>query len=407
MKVLEKAKLAKEASRKLAILTDKDRSEALNVMADALERNSKEILEANKKDLDNPEAKHHDRLMLNEQRVKGMADGLRDVAKLKSPVGELVKEWTQKDGLKIKEIRVPLGVVGIIYEARPNVTADVAGLCIKSGNSVVLKGGSDVINSNIAVVKALKEALKNTKVSPDAVQLIEDTNREVVNELLKLRGYIDVIVPRGGAGLIKFVVENSKIPVLETGAGVCHVYVDEFGDLNKAVPIIINAKTQRPTVCNAVDTILVNKKVAKDLVLRLHKEMAQVELRGDEEVRKILPDIKAATEKDWDTEHLGLTLGVRIVPSVDEAINHIETHGTHHSDAIITENKENAKKFTNEVDSACVYVNASTRFSDGGEFGFGAEVGISTQKMHARGPMGLEALTSIKYVVEGSGQVRK
>ncbi len=407
MEVIEKAKLAKEASRKLAILTDKERSEALNAMADSLVKSAKEIILANKKDLDNPEAKHHDRLMLNEQRIKGMADGLRDVAKLKSPVGELVKEWTQKDGLKIREIRVPLGVVGIIYEARPNVTADVAGLCIKSGNSVVLKGGSDAIHSNIAVVKALKEALKKTKVSPEAVQLIEDTNRGVVNELLKLRGYIDVIVPRGGAGLIKFVVENSKIPVLETGAGVCHVYVDEFGDLNKAIPIIINAKTQRPTVCNAIDTILVNKKVAKDLLPKLHKEMAQVELRGDEEARKILPDIKAATEKDWDTEHLGLTLGVRIVPSVDEAINHIETHGTHHSDAIITEDRRNAEKFTKEVDSACVYVNASTRFSDGGEFGFGAEVGISTQKLHARGPMGLEALTSIKYVVEGKGQIRK
>ena len=405
MEAIEKAKLAKDASRKLAILTDKERNEALSAMADALEKHSKEILEGNKKDASSPKAKHIDRLMLNEQRIKGMADGLRDVSKLKSPVGETVKEWVQKDGLKIKEIRVPLGVVGIIYEARPNVTADVAGLCIKSGNSAVLKGGSDAINSNIAIVKILKEALKKTKVSPDAIQLIED--REAVNDLLKARGLVDVIIPRGGAELIKFVVENSRIPVIETGAGVCHVYVDEFGDLNKAVPIIINAKTQRPTVCNAIDTLLVSKKIAKELLPKLHKEMPQVELRGDEEARKILPDIRAATEKDWDTEHLGLTLGVKVVPSIDEAINHIETHGTHHSDAIITENKGHAQKFTKEIDSACVYVNASTRFSDGGEFGFGAEVGISTQKLHARGPMGLEALTSIKYIVEGSGQVRK
>ncbi|HIJ97510.1 TPA: glutamate-5-semialdehyde dehydrogenase [archaeon] len=405
MEAIEKAKLAKDASRKLAILTDKERNEALSAMADALEKHSKEILEGNKKDASSPKAKHIDRLMLNEQRIKGMADGLRDVSKLKSPVGETVKEWVQKDGLKIKEIRVPLGVVGIIYEARPNVTADVAGLCIKSGNSAVLKGGSDAINSNIAIVKILKEALKKTKVSPDSIQLIED--REAVNDLLKARGLVDVIIPRGGAELIKFVVENSRIPVIETGAGVCHVYVDEFGDLNKAVPIIINAKTQRPTVCNAIDTLLVSKKIAKELLPKLHKEMPQVELRGDEEARKILPDIRAATEKDWDTEHLGLTLGVKVVPSIDEAINHIETHGTHHSDAIITENKGHAQKFTKEIDSACVYVNASTRFSDGGEFGFGAEVGISTQKLHARGPMGLEALTSIKYIVEGSGQVRK
>ena len=405
MEAIEKAKLAKDASRKLAILTDKERNEALSAMADALEKHSKEILEGNKKDASSPKAKHIDRLMLNEQRIKGMADGLRDVSKLKSPVGETVKEWVQKDGLKIKEIRVPLGVVGIIYEARPNVTADVAGLCIKSGNSAVLKGGSDAINSNIAIVKILREALKKTKASPDAIQLIED--REAVNDLLKARGLVDVIIPRGGAELIKFVVENSRIPVIETGAGVCHIYVDEFGDLNKAVPIIINAKTQRPTVCNAIDTLLVSKKIAKELLPKLHKEMPQVELRGDEEARKILPDIRAATEKDWDTEHLGLTLGVKVVPSIDEAINHIETHGTHHSDAIITENKEHAQKFTNEIDSACVYVNASTRFSDGGEFGFGAEVGISTQKLHARGPMGLEALTSIKYIVEGSGQVRK
>ncbi|HIK02241.1 TPA: glutamate-5-semialdehyde dehydrogenase [archaeon] len=405
MEAIEKAKLAKDASRKLAILTDKERNEALSAMADALEKHSKEILEGNKKDASSPKAKHIDRLMLNEQRIKGMADGLRDVSKLKSPVGETVKEWVQKDGLKIKEIRVPLGVVGIIYEARPNVTADVAGLCIKSGNSAVLKGGSDAINSNIAIVKILREALKKTKASPDAIQLIED--REAVNDLLKARGLVDVIIPRGGAELIKFVVENSRIPVIETGAGVCHVYVDEFGDLNKAVPIIINAKTQRPTVCNAIDTLLVSKKIAKELLPKLHKEMPQVELRGDEEARKILPDIRAATEKDWDTEHLGLTLGVKVVPSIDEAINHIETHGTHHSDAIITENKGHAQKFTKEIDSACVYVNASTRFSDGGEFGFGAEVGISTQKLHARGPMGLEALTSIKYIVEGSGQVRK
>jgi len=405
VEAIEKAKLAKDASRKLAILTDKERNEALSAMADALEKHSKEILEGNKKDASSPKAKHIDRLMLNEQRIKGMADGLRDVSKLKSPVGETVKEWVQKDGLKIKEIRVPLGVVGIIYEARPNVTADVAGLCIKSGNSAVLKGGSDAINSNIAIVKILREALKKTKASPDAIQLIED--REAVNDLLKARGLVDVIIPRGGAELIKFVVENSRIPVIETGAGVCHVYVDEFGDLNKAVPIIINAKTQRPTVCNAIDTLLVSKKIAKELLPKLHKEMPQVELRGDEEARKILPDIRAATEKDWDTEHLGLTLGVKVVPSIDEAINHIETHGTHHSDAIITENKGHAQKFTKEIDSACVYVNASTRFSDGGEFGFGAEVGISTQKLHARGPMGLEALTSIKYIVEGSGQVRK
>ncbi len=349
-----------------------------------------------------------DRLRLSKERIQGMAEGLLQIARLPDCIGEVMEEFERPNGLHIEKRRVPLGVIGIIYESRPNVTADAFGLCFKTGNAVILKGGSDAIHSNIAIVKVLRRALSEGGVPEDALQLIEDTDRSVTSAFMKLNGYVDVLIPRGGAGLIRSVVENSTIPVIETGTGNCHVYVDRDADLSMAADIIFNAKTQRIGVCNACESLVVHRDVREAFLPMLAQRLKEknVELRGDDRVREILPDCVPATEEDYGKEYLDYILSMKTVDSVEEAIAHINRYGTKHSECIVTENSEAAEKFLNEVDAACVYVNASTRFTDGFEFGFGAEIGISTQKLHARGPMGLKELTSYKYVVRGNGQIR-
>ncbi len=349
-----------------------------------------------------------DRLRLSKERIQGMAEGLLQIARLPDCIGEVMEEFERPNGLHIEKRRVPLGVIGIIYESRPNVTADAFGLCFKTGNAVILKGGSDAIHSNIAIVKVLRRALSEGGVPEDALQLIEDTDRSVTFAFMKLNGYVDVLIPRGGAGLIRSVVENSTIPVIETGTGNCHVYVDRDADLSMAADIIFNAKTQRIGVCNACESLVVHRDVREAFLPMLAQRLKEknVELRGDDRVREILPDCVPATEEDYGKEYLDYILSLKTVDSVEEAIAHINRYGTKHSECIVTENSEAAEKFLNEVDAACVYVNASTRFTDGFEFGFGAEIGISTQKLHARGPMGLKELTSYKYVVRGNGQIR-
>ena len=410
-------KKAKEASYILGNLSSKDKNDALYAMADSLIKNSEVIIEANKKDLEASRAKGTsesmlDRLALNAARIEGMANGLRQVASLEDPVGEVLGMWTRPNGLQIGKKRVPMGVIGIIYEARPNVTSDAAGLCFKSGNAVILRGGSEAINSNKAVTTALREGLKSVGLVEDAVQLVEDTSREVATEMMKLNDYIDVLIPRGGKGLKKFIIENATIPVIETGAGVCHVFVDETAKVEMALPIVENAKTQRPSTCNSIETVLVHRNIAEKILPVLTDMLIKdkVELRYSKEALEIVGnrnDVKLAEEEDFGAEYLDMIMSLKLVDSVDEAIDYINSHSTQHSDSIITENIENAEKFLNEVNSAAVYLNASTRFSDGGEFGFGGEIGISTQKLHARGPMGIRELTTTKYVVRGNGQVRK
>ncbi len=412
--VLEKAKRAKLAAAELAKLSSGIKNKALQIMAQALEAQTDFLIKANKLDLEaavqsgKPKA-FIDRLTLNEQRIKDMADGLRVIKDLPDPVGETVAMWRRPNGLQIGQRRVPLGVIGIIYESRPNVTADAAGLCLKTGNAVILRGGSEAIKSNKAIVKVLSQASYEAGIPEGAIQLIEDTDRASARELMRLNGLVDVLIPRGGTGLIKAVVEEATVPVIETGVGNCHIYVDGQCDRDTAVKIIINAKTQRPGVCNAVETLLVDRKIAEEFLPVVIKELREkdVEIRGCEETLKIVPDVTRATEEDWDTEYLDYILAVKVVDGIDEAIRHIGMHGTGHSEAIITDNYHAAQKFLDEVDAAAVYVNASTRFTDGFEFGFGAEIGISTQKLHARGPMGLNELTTIKYVIYGSGQIRK
>ena len=349
-----------------------------------------------------------DRLKLTKERIEGMAEGLRQIAALPDPIGGVISEWTPENGLDIRKVRVPLGVIGIIYEARPNVTADAFGLCFKTGNPVVLRGGSDAVHSNLAIVEVLQKALTDCGCPASAIQLLEDTSRETAAAFMKLNRYIDVLIPRGSAGLIATVVNNSTIPVIETGSGNCHIYVDEDADLQMAADIVYNAKTQRIGVCNACESLVVHRKVKDAFLPMLARKLSekQVELRGDEAAREAVPSMKEASAEDWGTEYLDYILSVKTVDSLDEAIAHINRYNTGHSEAIITENKEHAEKFLQEVDAAAVYVNASTRFTDGFEFGFGAEIGISTQKLHARGPMGLEALTSYKYEIYGNGQVR-
>jgi len=413
--VEEVAKTAKEVSYSLIEISTEVKNRTLLTAARLIEE-KKELIEAeNRKDLIAGEEKGLskamlDRLLLNEKRIKGMVNVLKDVASLQDPVGEVIKMWTRPNGLKIGKMRVPLGVVAIIYESRPNVTVEAASLCIKSSNSVILKGGSEAINSNRVLVSLLKEAASKEGFPQEAIQFIDTTDRETVRELLKLDNYIDVVIPRGGEGLIRFVAENARMPVIKHYKGVCHVFVDEFADLEKAWNICFNAKVQRPGVCNAMETMLVHSKVADAFMptmVELFKK-AKVELRGDEKTRSYDPDyIKPATEEDWYAEYLDLILAVRVVDSLDEAIDHINTYGSHHSDAIVTENYTNAMKFLNKVDSAAVYVNASTRFTDGNVFGLGAEMGISTDKVHVRGPMGLEDLTIPKYIVFGNGQIRE
>lgn len=412
--VIEKARLAKEASYKLANLSADIKNKALDEMAKAISASARDIISENNLDLEIAYKKNFgkalmDRLALDGERINDIIDGLRTVRNLRDPIGRVIAKWSRPNGLKIAKVRVPLGVIGIVYEARPNVTVDSAALCLKAGNAAVLRGGTDAINSNIILAKLISEAAYKAGVPTGAINLIENTERDSVTEMLKLNHFIDVIIPRGGAGLIKHTIENSTIPVIQTGEGNCHAYVEKTADLKKAVEIVYNAKVQRPSVCNAIETLLVDESIAKEYLPMVFKRLkeAHVELRGDEKARAIDPSIKMATEEDWKTEYLALILAVKVVSGIDEAIKHINTYGTRHSEAIMTRDKAAAKKFTDEVDAAAVYVNASTRFTDGGEFGFGAEIGISTQKLHARGPMGLAELTSYKYIVIGNGQVRK
>jgi glutamate-5-semialdehyde dehydrogenase len=411
---IEKAKLAKEASFILANISSDIKNRALDEMAKALKANAKDIIDANSLDIESAIKKNMskaliDRLSIDGTRIEEMIEGIKTVKDLDDPVGKIIEKWTRPNGLKIEKKRIPLGVIGIIYEARPNVTVDSAVLCLKAGNAVVLRGGSDAINTNKILVKLISEAAEKAGLPKGSINLIASTDREAVTEMLQLNKLIDVIIPRGGSGLIKHTIENSTIPVIETGEGNCHAYVEKTADQNKAIDIVMNAKVQRCSVCNAIETLLVDEDIAKEFLPKMFKKLkeAHVELRGDDKVRAIDPSVKAATEDDWRTEYLALVLAVKIVSGTSEAIRHINTYGTRHSETIITKDKEKAKMFTNEIDAAAVYINASTRFTDGGEFGFGAEIGISTQKLHARGPMGLNELTSYKYVIFGDGQVRK
>ncbi len=411
--VMEQAKLAKQAALKMAGLTTEQKNSALLAMAEALEKRKEEIIKINAEDVQAAQEKGTrknmiDRLILNEKRIADMAEGLRQTALLPDPIGHQDFEIVRPNGLKIRRVRVPFGVVGIIYEARPNVTVDAAALCLKSGNACVLRGGSEAIRTNKMLTDILVEAAVSESIPEHAIEFLKITDRDAVIAMCRLRKLIDVIIPRGGAGLIARVVEHSTVPVIETGTGVCHIYVDKAANLEMALKVVLSAKISRPSVCNSMETLLIHRYIAETFLPDIAKSMIEnkVELRGDEACRKILPDMKAATEEDWRTEYNDLILSVKIVDSLEEAIDHINKYNTLHSDAIITNDKAAAKKFQTMVDSACVYVNASTRFTDGFEFGFGAEIGISTQKLHARGPMGLEALTTMKYLIDGNGQIR-
>lgn len=404
---------AREASRESAKLGTEAKNRGLLTVAKELMDQCPYLLEENEKDIRAAEEKGVknsliDRLRLTEQRVEDMAEGLRQIAGLEDPIGEMLEMKIRPNGLRIGRKRVPLGVVGIIYESRPNVTADAFGLCFKTGNAVILRGGSDAIHSNLAIVHAIKEGLRKEKLPQDLILLVEDTSRDVVQQMMKLHDHIDVLIPRGGAGLIASVVENSTVPVIETGTGNCHIFVDESADLEMAVDIIENAKTQRMGVCNACESLVIHEAVAWDVIPKIVERLKlhHVEIRGDEKSRKIMTEIVPATEEDWGMEYLDAIVSLKIVDSIDEAVAHINRYNTGHSESIITRDYNNALKFQDEVDAAAVYVNASTRFTDGFEFGFGAEIGISTQKLHARGPMGLLALTTTKYVIFGSGQIR-
>ncbi len=408
------AREARASSYRLSRLGSEAKNKALLRIADELVKNADFLKAGNRKDLEAAERKGlakamMDRLTLSDKVIDGMAAGLREVALLPDPVGEITKMWKRPNGLMVGRMRIPIGVIGIIYESRPNVTADAAALCLKSGNAVILRGGSESINSNTAIAKVLKDASVASGVPAGAVQVLPMTEREAVLEMLKLEDYIDLIIPRGGEGLIRFVVENSKIPVIKHYKGVCHVFVDEFADLDMAESIAFNAKVQRPGVCNAMETLLVHKDIAPAFLPRVHKKYleAGVELRGCPETRKILPDIKAAKEEDWGAEFLDLILAVKVVGSLDEAIEHIEKYGSLHTESIVTKDYANAQRFLKEVNSSTVIVNASTRFSDGFQLGLGAEIGISTTKIHAFGPMGLEELTTSKFIIFGDGQIRQ
>lgn len=413
LSIYELGKRAKEASYDLGIASTTEKNKALESMANALINNTNEIIKANKEDLDRAVQKGTskamlDRLSLNESRIEDMAKGLRELIALEDPIGEVIEMWKRPNGLQIGKQRVAMGVIGIIYEARPNVTCDAAGLCLKTGNAVILRGGSEAINSNMAIVKALVEGIKEAGLPEYSLQLVEDTSREVATEMMRLNEYIDVLIPRGGAGLIQAVVKNATVPVIETGTGNCHVYVDCDADLEMAKNIVINAKTSRPAVCNAEEKLLVSEKVADKFIPMVINALREknVQVIGDEKVRTIIEDVQAATEEDWGKEYLDYIIGVKIVKDVDEAISHINKYGSGHSEAIVTKSYDNSQRFLQRVDAAAVYVNASTRFTDGSEFGFGAEIGISTQKLHARGPMGLTELTTTKYIIYGNGQIR-
>lgn len=404
---------AKEAEVILRSLGTAKKNQVLEAVADALVKNTDTLLQANFIDVENGRSNHMpeglvDRLLLTSERIAAMAEGLRQVAALEDPIGEVIGMKKRPNGLLIGQKRVPLGVIGIIYEARPNVTADAFALCFKTGNAVILKGGSDAIHSNEAIVNCIRTALEKNGITADAIQLIRDTSRETASEFMKMNQYVDVLIPRGGRGLIQAVVNNSTIPVIETGTGNCHIYVDETADLEMAANIVINAKTQRVGVCNACESLLVHEKVKDEFLPVLAQKLRQkhVQMRADDRAKALIPDAVKATEEDWGAEYLDYILSVKVVDSVEEAIAHINRYNTGHSEAIITNDYAHSQKFLDEVDAAAVYVNASTRFTDGFEFGFGAEIGISTQKLHARGPMGLLALTSTKYIIYGNGQVR-
>ncbi|GAA3569233.1 glutamate-5-semialdehyde dehydrogenase [Microlunatus spumicola] len=412
MAVQQQALAAREAAQTLATTTRARKDAALHAMADALAKAETAVLEANATDVGRAEqagtsASIVDRLRLTPDRVAGMVDGLRDVAGLPDPVGDVVRGWTNANGVQVRQVRVPFGVVGIVYEARPNVTADAAGLCLKSGNAVLLRGSSSAAASNAAVVDALRDGLADAGLPRDAVQLVPGP-REVTDELMGARGLVDVLIPRGGAGLIDHVVRNSVVPVIETGVGNCHLYVDATADANMALAILLNAKTQRPSVCNAVETLLVHADAAPRFLPQALAALAEagVTVHGDDRTASYGSGVQAATEEDWETEYLSLDLAARVVDSIDDALTHIATYSTGHSETIVTDSEAAAQRFTAQVDAAAVLVNASSRFVDGSEFGFGAEIGISTQKLHARGPMGLPEMTSTKYVVTGSGQTR-
>ena len=413
MELTELGKRAKAAASRLAILPTVKKNAALEAVADKLVEHYEDILAAN--ELDIIAAKENgmsealiDRLMLNETRVYAMADGIRQVASLKDPVGEVLSMTNRPNGLMIGKKRVPLGVIGMIYESRPNVTADAFCLCFKTGNAVILRGGSDAIHSNLAITRVIRNALEEQQVTADAVQIMEATDRESVKALMRLNEYVDVLIPRGGAGLIRSVIENSTVPVIETGTGNCHIYVDASADFEMALNIIDNAKTQRLGVCNAAESLVVHESVAKEFLPALYERLTakKITFRADEKARKICPQMEAATEEDFYKEYLDRFISLTIVDSLEEAIAHINEHNTGHSESIITKDYEHALRFLNEIDAAAVYVNASTRFTDGSEFGFGAEIGISTQKLHARGPLGLEELTTTKYIIFGNGQIR-
>jgi len=411
--IYELGRQARSASMELAVMSASAKDEALRSMAAAIMDSKDLILDANKIDLDAgrtgglPEPML-ERLLLNEDRLKGMATGLEQTAELKDPVGEVVHAWRNASDLEISQVRVPLGVIGIIYESRPNVTADASGLCLKSGNAVILKGGKEAINSNRAIASVIGKGASSAGIPEGAISFVDSTERESTETMMRMNEYMDVLIPRGGKGLKKAVRENATVPVIMTGMGVCHVFVDESADREMAVNITVNAKTSRPSTCNAAETLLIHSGCAYKLLPPIAEALSEkgVELRGDGRARSLFPPMLKATDEDWKTEYLDLIMSVRIVDSLDEAIKHINTYGTGHSEAIITESYANSQKFLRDVDAAAVYVNASTRFTDGGEFGFGAEMGISTQKLHARGPMGLEQLTSIKYMIRGNGQIR-
>ena len=414
MTILEEmGKKAKEAARTLAVMGE-EKNDALKLIAKALIDNTDAILAANKIDVDNGRANGLtesiiDRLSLSKTRIEGMVQGILDVVALPDPIGAVLSGSKRPNGLNITKVRVPIGVIGIIFEARPNVTSDAASLCLKSGNAVILRGGKEAINSNKCIADIMRSALEKSALDKNCIQLIEDTTRQSSVELMGLVDYLDLLIPRGGAGLIKAVVENAKVPVIETGVGNCHVFVDESADIDMAANIIYNAKTSRPSVCNAIETILVHKNIAEKAlpVIKARLDEKNVELRGCERTREILGDsVIPAIEADWATEYLDYILAVKVVDNIDEAIAHITKYSSGHSECIVTENYKNANRFKNEVDAAAVYVNASTRFTDGGMFGLGAEIGISTQKIHARGPMGLNELTSMKFIIEGDGQIR-
>ena len=412
--VREMAKKAKESSYQLARLSTDKKNKALCEMADDLERSRNLLIEENQRDLAAGEKAHlssamMDRLRLTPAVIQGMADGLREVARLRDPVGEVVGMWRRPNGLMVGRMRIPIGVIGMIYESRPNVTADAAGLCLKSGNSVILRGGSEAFHSNQAIGRILQRALLKIGLPQEAVQVFLHTEKEAIQEMLQLEDEIDLIIPRGGEALIRFVMDHSRIPVIKHYKGVCHIFVDESADLEKSIRVCLNAKVQRPGVCNAMETLLVHEKVAKQFLPKVAEALQQegVELRGCPKTRKILPGIKETEEEDWYQEYLDLILSIRVVNGIEEAMEHIVTYGSLHTEAILTSDYENAQRFLREVNSSCVLVNASTRFNDGFELGLGAEIGISTSKLHAFGPMGLEELTTTKFIVYGEGQIRK